>query len=258
MARPGSSMAVHAHLAPRAERWCSPSRTSSVSSTCWAERRTTAASPGSGSRTTRAARGAHVEPARARTAPRGTPASPARRWLAPYPDYKLPTVIFHDGPSTSPTSRRWSTSSSSSPVGFLDHLPRPARRRRAAHGVLRPRRPRPGRGQLVPRRGRPGHGAPAAWSPTTSWRGSPAATAGPPGVATGSSRPTVAWSCGEPGGAAPSGWLSHDPGEDRPFEAGRTLGQDVTAPARPRPRRVRAVLRRWWGGAGRPRRVARR
>ena len=116
-------------------------------------------------------------------------------WLAPYPDYKLPTVILHDRAFDEPDVEALVDQLVLQPVAFHDHLPARLGDAGAAHGAFI----RAGlgarcraRSSSSPRRAR----GTATWSPMTCWRGSRVGTAGPSGGASGSSRPTVASSCG--------------------------------------------------------------
>jgi O-antigen biosynthesis protein len=166
-------------------------------------------------------------------------------WLAPYPDYKLPTVILHDRAFDEPDIEELVDQLILQPVAFPDHVPARLGDASAAHGALI----RAGLGRhvasslLIVSSTGTGHldlvaDDVLAWIPgghrRSEWRRER--------ILTTDRRLVVS----EPRRSHRAGWLSHEPGDERAFVSGRTLGQEIDSALRAHDLDgVRAVLERW-------------
>jgi SAM-dependent methyltransferase len=171
----------------------------------------------------------------------------SQTWLAPYPDYKLPSVIVHERLFDEPDAAELVSQLVLQPVAFPDNRPARLGDAPAAHAAL----VRAGLGREVPSSflvvatagAGPSDLVPddvLAWMPgrhrRSPWRRERVLT---------TDRQVALRSSA---GASQVGWLTQNPGKDRPFVVGRTLGQEVDDALRTHDLdALQSVLRRWEG-----------
>lgn len=170
-----------------------------------------------------------------------------QRWMAPFPDYKLPTVVLHEAAYLQPDAELLIDQLVLRPVAFLDSLPARVADARAAHRVL----VRAGLGPDVSSSflvvAGPDEDAVERFVPgdllawlfgghrRSPWRRVRALTV---------ERRVL---CDGDAGLRSEAWLSQDPGGSRPFEAGRTLGQDIDDALRACDvDGLQELVQRWW------------
>lgn len=170
-----------------------------------------------------------------------------QRWLAPFPDYKLPSLVLHEQVYDHPRAEELIEQLVLEPVAFPDALPARRGDAVAAHGTLV----------------RAGLGLDATSSFLVVAAPTEAAVRGLVDDGTmawlyGGHRRSMwrrarelrtSWRLVPDGDTSPrsSGWLTQDPGAERPFELGATLGQEIDRAIRAHDEvRLSEVLRRWW------------
>lgn len=171
----------------------------------------------------------------------------AQQWLYPYPDYKLPSVVVHERLFDEPDHAELIDQLVLRPVSFPDAEPERLADAPAAHAVLVNAGLGPDVASSFLVLAAPEADAAGAlvaddvlaWIDgnhrRAAWRRHRVLT---------TDRRLVVTSAGS---GVDHGWLRHQPGDDRAFESGSTLGQLVQSHLRTHDREgVAAVLRRWW------------